>query len=630
MRRTSASSSKRGRKLPAENSYQSSLSRYLGAFASARAMRFWRPRVSCKQLTAAAVFAAAIAMGPSAANAQFPASIDLSALDGTNGFLINGLDADDNSGRSVSGVGDVNGDGLDDVIIGASDADPNGNSSAGESYVLFGNSSGFSPSLDLSTLDGTNGFVINGIDESDRSGGSVSGAGDVNGDGLDDLIIAATGADPNGNSGAGECYVVFGQNGGFSSSLELSSLDGTNGFVINGIEPNDRIGSSLSAAGDVNGDGLDDLIIGAFLADPNGNSDAGESYVVFGNNGGFSPSLDLSTLDGTNGFVINGIDRFDLSGLSVSGAGDVNGDGIDDLIIGAYQSDPNGIYAAGQSYVVFGNNSGFSPSLDLSTLNGTNGFVINGIDERDQSGYSVSGAGDVNGDGIDDLIIGAPGSTFFTGLTGESYVVFGKNDGFSSSIDPNMLDGTNGFVINGIDRNDLSGVSVSGAGDVNGDGIDDFIIGARNADPNGINSAGESSVVFGNSGGFTSPFDLSTLDGTNGFTINGIDLNDRFGRSASSAGDFNGDGIDDLIMGTFDADPNGNRQAGESYVVFGRAAVPDVLKGDVDMDGDVDFDDIPPFIAVLQSGDFQAEADCDCNKVVDFADIPAFIAILQE
>ena len=639
MRRTSIGSSKRGKNLPAENSYQSSRSRYLRAFASARAMRFWRPRGAVKELTAAAVFAAAIALAPSAVHAQFPASFDLSTLDGTNGFVINGIDEFDFSGRSVSRAGDVNGDGIDDLIIGARyAADPNGNFAAGESYVVFGSSSGFSPSLDLSSLNGTNGFVLNGIDESDYSGWPVSSAGDVNGDGIDDLIIGARAAEPNRIYSAGETYVVFGNNSGdvllgelsFSPSLNLSTLDGTNGFVINGIDFNDFSGSSVSGAGDVNGDGIDDLIIGAGSADPNGNISAGESYVVFGRNGGFSPSLDLSTLDGTNGFVINGIDSFDVSGGSVSGAGDVNGDGIDDLIIGAPRAEPNGNSRAGETFVVFGYNGGFSPSLDLSSLNGTNGFVVVGVDSGDFSGYSVSGAGDVNGDGFDDLIIGAPtadpNGNF---MAGESYVVFGNNSGFSRTLDLSTLDGTNGFVINGINFGNFSGSSVSDAGDVNGDGFDDLIIGAAGGDASGNLDSGESYVVFGNNGGFSSPLDLSALNGTNGFVINGIDAGDTSGISVSGPGDVNGDGIDDVIIGASGADPNGISQAGETYVLFGRAT-PSVFKGDVDMDGDVDFDDIPPFIAVLQSGVFQAEADCDCSTDVDFADIPAFIEILQQ
>src|SRR4028119_595980 len=121
----------------------------------------------------------------------------------------------------------------------------------------------------------------------------------------------------------------------------------------------------------------------------------------------FGPTFNLSTLNGSNGFAINGIAAGDRSGFSVSSAGDVNGDGFDDLIIGTRGPSPNGISYAGQSYVVFGSNSGFAAGLNLSALNGSNGFAINGIAVGDGSGYSVSSAGDVNGDGIDDLIIGA-------------------------------------------------------------------------------------------------------------------------------------------------------------------------------------------------------------------------------
>ncbi|MEH2024670.1 beta strand repeat-containing protein, partial [Nostoc sp.] len=153
---------------------------------------------------------------------------------------------------------------------------------------------------------------------------------------------------------AGSSYVVFGSNSGFDAQLNLSSLNGSNGFVINGIDARDFSGGSVSSAGDINGDGFDDLIIGANLADPNGQDRAGSSYVVFGSNSGFDAQLNFSSLNGSNGFVINGIDAGDFSGFPVSSAGDINGDGFDDLIIGANLADPNGQNYAGESYVVFG------------------------------------------------------------------------------------------------------------------------------------------------------------------------------------------------------------------------------------------------------------------------------------
>ena len=280
--------------------------------------------------------------------------LNLSALDGSNGFVLSGIDADDFSGSSVSGAGDINGDGIADLIIGAIGASPNGTESAGESYVVFGSNTGFNAQLNLATLDGSNGFVITGIDAGDVSGGSVSGAGDVNGDGIADLIIGAAGGASNGNLRAGESYVVFGSNTGFNARFALATLDGDNGFILTGIDENDLAGVSVSGAGDINGDGIDDLIIGASGASPNGNRSAGESYVVFGSDIGFDARLDLVTLNGRNGFAIAGINAFDFSGRSLSAAGDINGDGIDDLIIGASDAEFSNNQEAGESYVIFG------------------------------------------------------------------------------------------------------------------------------------------------------------------------------------------------------------------------------------------------------------------------------------
>ncbi|PTQ87736.1 FG-GAP repeat protein [Nitrosomonas ureae] len=487
----------------------------------------------------------------------FNATLDLSSLDGNNGFRLVGAEYDF-SGYSVSIAGDVNGDGFDDVIIGAHRASHNGDGS-GSSYVVFGKVSGFNATLDLSSLDGSNGFRVDGLTAGVKLGKSVSTAGDVNGDGFDDVIVGAFGAAPNGNF-SGSSYVVFGKVSGFNTTLDLSSLDGSNGFRVDGLTAGVKLGKSVSTAGDVNGDGFDDVIVGAFGAAPNGNF-SGSSYVVFGKVSGFNTTLDLSSLDGSNGFRVEGLAAGDQLGNSVSAAGDVNGDGFDDVIVGAFGAAPNG-NISGSSYVVFGKVSGFNALLDLSSLDGSNGFRLDGENRLDRSGESVSAAGDVNGDGFDDVIIGArwadpniPNSFD----SGSSYVVFGKASGFNATLELSNLNGSNGFRLDGEGHHDFSGFSVNTAGDVNGDGFADVIVGALGVDYNGTDS-GSSYVVFGKASGFSAVLDLSSLDGSNGFRLDGS------GRFVSSAGDINDDGFDDVIVGS----------GGDfSYVVFGRSSFTD-------------------------------------------------------
>jgi len=223
---------------------------------------------------------------------------------------------------------------------------------------------------------------------------------------------------------SGVSYVVFGSTDAFPASVALADLDGNNGFAINGI-PLTEEGPNLglvNGIGDINGDGFDDLIIGNRALE----SRTGVSYVIFGADSGIGSTIELSDINGSNGFVIMGERISGLFGNDGGRAGDVNGDGLDDMIVAAYNSNEG----AGSSYVIFGSTGGFASPMDITNLNGSNGFVLPGVREGDRSGVSVSSAGDVNNDGIDDLLIGAQGVD--TGQlvrpAGASYVMYGRQN----------------------------------------------------------------------------------------------------------------------------------------------------------------------------------------------------------
>ncbi len=429
---------------------------------------------------------AQLALGSSAC-VLLPSATIGQSVGGTWGLCraLEGVGSGDRFGTAVAGVGDVNADGYDDFLVGAEAADPGGKANAGSAVIYSG-------------LDGSVLQRFDGSSNGDRLGTAVAGVGDIDGDGADDVVIGAPEADPNGLSAAGTAVVFSGATGALL-------------FRFDGAAANDQLGNAVAGAGDVDDDGVPDILVGAYLADPGGVSLAGSAFVYSGATG-----LELYRFDGTS--------LGDTFGGAVAGVGDLDADGHDEVLIGAHNADPNGRLSAGSAFVY----SGFD---------GSEMFRFDGGNPDDWLGIAVGSAGDVDQDGTPDLVVGAESASPSTVFKAGSAFVYSGATGLQL------------YQFDGDVANAFLGSAVDGAGDVDGDGYPDLLIGADGYNPGSLGNAGMVRVYSG-------------ADGSMMHQVTGTATGDRYGSSVSGGGDQDGDGLPEVVVGVPNADPGGRNDAG--------------------------------------------------------------------
>lgn len=448
--------------------------------------------------------------------AAYPVTID--PLSATADWTVEADQFDARLGAGVGSAGDVNGDGFGDVIVGAPMYD-GGSLDEGRAWVYFGSATG------LSTTAGWTGEInLAGA----RFGVNARSAGDVNNDGYSDVIV---GADEYSNpeSKEGAAFVFHGSATGPSLTPDWSAESN---------QANALFGTGVASAGDVNKDGFGDVIVGAPSFDATV-ADEGRAYVYYGSLTGLS-SVAAWTADPT-----------DIStaffGRDVSSAGDVNGDLYADVIVGAngYENPPSGggfLDDEGGAFVYYGSAGGLSVAPDVTLeSNQASAFF----------GRGVAGAGDINNDGFDDVLVGSPGwSNPAPGEATEGKVWLFKGSGAG-------LSSTAAWTAESNVAGSNLGLSVAGAGDVDGDGYDDVLAGA-------YSQAGTGKVYLFK-GSATIP--SAAAD----WTATGTSAGGQFGIRVASAGDVNGDGKADVIVG---ANVHANGQSGEggAFVYYGTCA----------------------------------------------------------
>ena len=473
-------------------------------------------------------------------------SINSRTLNNPTGYRIIGENS--YAADSVS-AGDINGDGYTDLVVSHPRVVSGTESSV---FVVYGGPTDSLKDVHLALLTEDQGFEIKGFDT--NSYGDVS-AVDLNNDGYADLVIG-------GFAGNGESsqktstFIIFG--GPSLQDVNIRTMSSSQGIKITGTEFGDYFGGSIRAAGDVNGDGYEDVIIGA-SQDKN---EVGAAYVVYG--GPSLTSFSINSLDDTQGFKIEGDSSGKYSfGTSVSSAGDINQDGYADLLIGAAYFSYDVPQTFGFAYVVYGGES--LTTINVGEMTKEQGFTMTNIPST-SFGAAVSSAGDVNNDGYPDIMVGAPQEDSYTGAV---YVIYGGSD--LTNMNVSKMEESQGIKIMGTYTPNYNywpyfGLHLSGVGDINNDGYADMVITAPNEWGYQNRSDGNVYVAYG--GSSLTSFYVKDMTSEEGYVVlyPATPTSSNFGVSVSPAGDVNKDGYADFIVGTRGA---GAVLPGFAYVVLG-------------------------------------------------------------